>query len=101
MDQLAFLFRDFVTISRAARTLGLSEQRVRQLADAGEVHCVRDRDGRRYLHQESVKALAVDREVRALMSGRRKTGPKGPRQRVIQAPKPSEVYRREFEAASA
>ena len=39
--------RTLLGIKKAAQTLNLSETRVRQLADSGEIPCTRDGEGRR------------------------------------------------------
>ena len=82
--------REYIRVSKAARLLDLSAERVRQLFDAGEIPGIRDSEGQRYCHRESVKALSIRRQVHQLMTGARKTGPKGPRRRRL-----------EFEAATA
>jgi hypothetical protein len=76
--QSAFSFRDHITVSKTARILHLSEQRVRQLFDAGEIPGDRDSDGRRYCRRDAVQVLALRRQVHQLMTGARKRGPKGP-----------------------
>jgi len=90
------LYRDHVSVSEIARLLKRCEQRVRQLADAGEWPVFRDPDGKRWIHMPSVRAWLLDRQIEELWT--RKPGPKGPRRSV--APKP-DAYTRQFEAATA
>jgi hypothetical protein len=90
------LYIDHVGVSEIAQLLKRCEQRVRQLFDSGHWPGFRDPDGKRWIHEPSVRAWQVEREVRQLLTGERKRGPKGPRRSV-----PSSVYTREFEAATA
>jgi hypothetical protein len=87
-------------VSKAARLLDLSAQRVRNLVDNGTLAAQINEDGHRYCHRPSVLRLALERQVHQLMTGARKRGPKGPRRRPV-PPKAPDVYAREFEAATA
>ena len=51
--------------SGAARELGLSSQRVLQLADAGTLPCTKTADGTRLFRQCDVRRLKKEREARA------------------------------------
>lgn len=93
--------REYVAVSKAARMLHLSGQRVRQLFDEGALPGFRDGEGHRRIHRESLVAAALRRQVHQLMTGALKTGPKGPRRpAAVPAPRPT-AYQREFEAATA
>lgn len=50
-----------ISLSSAARRLGISESRARQLADAGRVAVVRDDRGRRLFDSEALENLARER----------------------------------------
>jgi excisionase family DNA binding protein len=53
--------RGVVTITVAARLLGVSVSRVRYLVDAGRIPAVRDPAGRRLLRRRAVMKLARER----------------------------------------
>ena len=50
-----------VPISLAARTLGISEQWLRQLADSGKIPCGRDAFGRRFFDSEVITRFVKER----------------------------------------
>ncbi len=53
-----------ISIGVAARHLGMSTERLRQLADAGKVNVVRDSLGRRFLEESELIRLASERKKR-------------------------------------
>lgn len=91
---------EYVAVSRAARLMRRSAQRVRQLFDVGALPGFRDSEGHRHVHRQSCEALALRIQVHELMTGAAKRGPKGPRLAAGSATRVN-VYRREFEAATA
>ena len=105
MQQLSLYFRQLISVSQAAKVLQLSEQRVRQLGDTGVLPCVRIPDpvtGDRFFHREDVEREGLERQVRQLMTGAKKRGPKGPRRSVAATrPKQADAFARELEAATA
>lgn len=72
---LSNLLSQLVTVSVAARTLKVCEQMVRHLADNGSLPCMVI-GGRRLFHPRDVDALRTEREVRQLMTGHKRRGPK-------------------------
>ena len=64
----AIATQDFLTPSQAARELGLTPQRVVQLADAGRLDCVRSPLGRLF-DRRDVARLVAERRAQATAVG--------------------------------
>jgi hypothetical protein len=61
------------TTGTAGRTVGLSDQRVKQLCDAGLLEHIKDQAGRRLIPEEAVRRLGEERR-RVVRKRRRSRG---------------------------
>ena len=52
---------EFLTVGDAARVVGLSPSRIRQLVDGGELPAARTRGGIRLISRSAVERLAAER----------------------------------------